>query len=472
MKTILNSVLLTATALCCTALLSCNKFDDVQDGDVNYFGKNKTFAEEINGQLYWFIPESNGSQNVLVTWNRINYNSIVDYIRYTSKYTGAVDVPSTVTHNGVTYTVTGADDNAFYYCTDITSLKLQEGMTHWGEHTWFYSPYRNVMTKVTEIYLPSTLSDLPTIPAYYFRGNTALVNCHIPNVTEIGEGAFWGCTKLTTLNLPASATETEGIYIPASVTKIGANAFALCNSRAYLTVEAGNTVYTSQDGSGVECNAIIERSSGKLILGCKNTTLPSGVTGYSSFAFSGVYTTKNTTLQVPASVTTVEPGAFAGCTGLSDFSVAADNNAYDSRDNCNAIIETSSNKLVAGCNYTTIPESVRSIGNYAFYGFSMSTMTLSEGVEAIGEYAFANCSSMKTLTLPSTMKNIGNNAFNGTGKLVAIYVNATTPPAIANATTFSNASKCKVYVPAGTKEAYEKDTFWGAFSSIIEITEE
>lgn len=201
-------------------------YDDAQEGNVDYFDRSKTFVEEIDGQPYWFIPESEGSQNVLVTWNRINCNSIVDYVRLTSKYTGAVNVPSTIDHNGVTYTVTGADDNAFYHCNGITSLVLQEGMTRWGEHTWFYSPFRSLMTKVKTIYLPSSLTDMKEIPAYYFMNNSALETCHIPNVTAIGDSAFFKCAKLKSVN------------IPATVERIGDGAFTGCSKLTTLHVEA------------------------------------------------------------------------------------------------------------------------------------------------------------------------------------------------------------------------------------------
>lgn len=212
--------------LCLTSMSSCDKCDDVQEGDVDYFDRSKTFAEEVDGQLYWFIPEQDGSQNVLVTWNRLNCNSIVDYVRQSSKYSGVVDVPQTVTHNGVTYTVTGADDNAFYHCDGITTLRLQEGMTRWGEHTWFYSPFRSLMKNVTDIYLPSTLSDLKEIPNYYFMNSTALVTCHIPNVTAIGDSAFFKCSKLTSVN------------IPATVKSIGKGTFTSCSKLTTLHVEA------------------------------------------------------------------------------------------------------------------------------------------------------------------------------------------------------------------------------------------
>ena len=227
MKTKNYSFLLMLVAAAAMMLSACDKYDDVQEGDPDYFQRSKTFAEEINGQVYWFIPESDGSSNVLVTWNRIGCNSIVDYVRTAStRYTGDVVVPATVTHNGVIYNVVGADDNAFYMCNGITSLVLQEGMTRWGAHTYFFSPFRTVMNKVKDIYLPSTLSGLPNIPDYYFMNNTALVSCHIPNVEVIGDSAFFKCSKLTTVN------------VPSTVKRIGKGAFTNCSKLTDLHVEA------------------------------------------------------------------------------------------------------------------------------------------------------------------------------------------------------------------------------------------
>ncbi len=233
-----------------SVLWSCDKYDDVQEGNVDYFDRSKTFAEEVNGQTYWFIPEQDGSTNVLVTWNRLGCNSIVDYVRQSAKYTGDVNIPSTVSHGGVTYTVVGADDNAFYHCNGITSLRLQEGMTRWGEHTWFYSPFRSLMTKVTDIYLPSTLSDLKEIPDYYFMNNTGLVTCHIPNVTAIGDSAFFKCSKMTTVN------------IPATVKTIGKGAFTSCSKLVELHVEATDPPVLSEAISiAAKCNLYVPSGS-------------------------------------------------------------------------------------------------------------------------------------------------------------------------------------------------------------------
>lgn len=472
MKQKTKTILLLAAVVTAGVLLtsSCSRaYDEAQDGNADYFLRSQTFAVDVNGQVLYFIPESEGSSNVLVTWNRINCSSLVDWVKTAgNRYAGNIEVPSTVTHNGSTYQVVGADDNAFYMCNAITSLVLPEGMTRWGEHTYFFSPFRTVMNKVTNIYLPTSLTELKTIPNYYFMNNTALVTCHIPPVEEIGDSAFYNCTKLTSLNLPATAAITDGFFIPSTVKRIGKGAFAGCNRRNHLVVESGNTVYTSTDGSGNELDAIIERSTGKLVLACKNTAVLTGLTEYGDYAFAGVYTTKNTTLEIPAEITTIGTATFLGCSGLRYFSVAAGNTVYDSRNNCAAVIETATNTLIAGCNYTVIPADVPVIGPLAFAGMTMSAMDITEGVTTIGEKAFVSCASMKSLTLPSTVKTIGADAFYGASKLTSVTIQATTPPVIANSTAFSNAAKCTLSVPAGCKEAYEKAPFWSSFMSIVE----
>ena len=85
---------------------------------------------------------------------------------------------------------------------------------------------------------------------------------------------------------------------------------------------------------------------------------------------------------------------------------------YDSRNNCNAIIEMSSNTLIAGCKNTTIPESVTSIGEHAFYGCSSLTfITIPESVTSIGNRAFYGCSGLTSVTIPESVTSIGNYAF-------------------------------------------------------------
>lgn len=100
-----------------------------------------------------------------------------------------------------------------------------------------------------------------------------------------------------------------------------------------------------------------------------------------------------TSIEIPNSVTSIATDAFSGCTGLSSMIVALGNPVYDSRDNCNAIIETSSNSLIRGCTNTTIPFSVTSIGDNAFYGcYDLTSIDIPDGITSIGSNAFRDCS--------------------------------------------------------------------------------
>ena len=105
--------------------------------------------------------------------------------------------------------------------------------------------------------------------------------------------------------------------------------------------------------------------------------------------------------------------------------MAEGNPKYDSREGCNAIIETKSNTLIYGGKSTIIPESVTKIGNDAFDRCrSLESITIPESVEEIGECAFYNCESLKSVTLPESITKIGESAFDDCSALTAIYVPA------------------------------------------------
>ena len=171
--------------------------------------------------------------------------------------------------------------------------------------------------------------------------STATYNSMTYSVTSIGESAFHDCSRLTS------------ITIPESVTSIGRSAFFGCSSLTSITI-------------------------------------PESVTSIGESAFRGC--SSLTSITIPESVTSIGSSAFYGCSSLTSIIVKEGNIVYDSRDNCNAIIETSSNKLIVGCSATIIPESVTSIGESTFSGCSsLTSITIPEGVTSIGDYAFENC---------------------------------------------------------------------------------
>ena len=119
-----------------------------------------------------------------------------------------------------------------------------------------------------------------------------------------------------------------------------------------------------------------------------------------------------TSVTIPNSVTSIGNNPFYGCSGLESMVVAAGNSTYDSRDNCNAIIETATNTLISGCKTTTIPNSVTSIGTSAFRGCSgLTSVTIPNSVTSIGSGAFQECSGLTSVTIPNSVTAIGESAF-------------------------------------------------------------
>jgi len=214
-------------------------------------------------------------------------------------------------------------------------------------------------------------------------------------------------------------------------------------------------------------------------------------------------------------VTSIGAGVFNNCSGLTSMTVESGNATYDSRDNCNAIIETANNTLIAGCKNTIIPNTVTSIGNGAFMlcsgltsvtipnsvtsiGFSaffgcpdLTSVTFGSAVTSIGGYAFENCSKLTSVTIPNSVTSIGDEAFYscygltsvtignsvtsiGDGafyncySLVSVTALNPTPVAITGYV-FSNQRNITLYVPVGCKAAYEAANYWKEFKEIIEI---
>lgn len=151
--------------------------------------------------------------------------------------------------------------------------------------------------------------------------------------------------------------------------------------------------------------------------------IPNTITIIGAGAFSNC--TGLTSITIPSSVTSIGDGILRGCTGLTSVVVASGNSFYDSRNNCNAIIETATNTLVSGCYSTVIPNTVTAIGNYAFSGYpNLTSVSLTSVITSIGEGAFLDCSGLTSITIPNSVDSIGAAAFKNCSGLTSVNFNA------------------------------------------------
>ena len=292
--------------------------------------------------------------------------------------------------------VTSIGSRAFYGCSGLTSVTIGNGVTSIGQYA-----FRNC-SGLTSVTIGNSVT---SIGQDAFSGCSGLTSITIPNsVTSIGSSAFYRCSGLTS------------VTIGNSVTSIGQDAFSGCSGLTSVTIP--NSV------TSIEWNAFSGCS------GLSSVTIGNGVTSIRGFAFSGC--SGLTSITIPNSVTSIGSGAFNGCSGLSSITVAQGNTKYDSRDNCNAIIESASNKLIAGCKTTIIPNSVTSIGGYAFYG----------------------CSGLTSVTIPNSVTSIGERAFHYCSGLTSVISKIETPFAFGLSAFNNIPNTCVLTVPYGTRDAY------------------
>jgi len=300
-------------------------------------------------------------------------------------------------------------------------------------------------------------------------GDWAFWGCKIKSIklgnslTSIGVGAFTGCLGFTSVTFGNSLTsisnsafqecsDLTSINIPGSVTSIGDGAFFGCWGLTSIKVATDNTVYDSRNN----CNALIETATNTLIQGCNNTVIPNSVTSIGDVAFGGCSSLTN--LDIPNSVTSIGDGAFSGCNGLTSIELPNSVTSIGDR----AFQECS------GLTNLDIPNSVTSIGDNAFSRCNgLTSIELPNSVTTIGAKAFADCRNLEHVILGNSVTSIGEEAFTGF-YLMSLTVGMVTPIEIPRYA-FDNRHYATLYVPFGSKAAYEAADYWSDFKRIIEL---
>ena len=412
----------------------------------------------------------------------------------------SVTIPNSVTSIGA---------YAFEDCYNLTSMTIPNSVTSIGGWAFY------ACTGLTSLTISNAIT---TIADYTFSNCSSLPSITIPNsVTSIGGWAFYGCDGLTS------------VTIPNSVTTIGRRAFSSCFG--LVSVDLGNSVNSIGEGLFAGCKNLMDVTipntlttiSDQMFEGCSSlvgVTIPNSVTTIDAVAFlecisltdvtipNSVQTIGNgafsrcqslTAITIPNSVTSIGEAVFRQCINLEDISVEIGNAAYDSRDNCNAIIETASNTLIAACENTiipnsvtaiarlafaditsltsiTIPNSVTTIGEWGFYGCNgLQEVTMGNGLSYIGGHAFRDCYSLAAITIPNSVTFIGEWAFDECRSLQDVYSYITDPWSV----TFEmylfyrqnhDYSGRTLHVPQGSADAYRSDENWYPyFEQIVEM---
>ena len=252
------------------------------------------------------------------------------------------------------------------------------------------------------------------------------------SVTSIGYSAFYGCTGLTSIEIPNSV-RSIGSY--AFIGCTGLTAVHISDLAAWcginFTNAYDNPLYYAKNLylNGEKLTELVipdgfVEIKDYTFYNCNNLTsvvIPNSVTSIGDRAF--YYCSGLTSVVIGNSVTSIGGGAFYGCTGLTSFEVESGNSVYDSRDNCNAIIETATNTLIAGCQNTTIPNSVTSFGDGAFYECTgLTSVTIPNSVTSIGDSVFVNCVGLTSIEIPNSVTSIENKAFYGCTGLTSITI--------------------------------------------------
>lgn len=358
---------------------------------------------------------------------------------YSSVYTNHVTIPSSVTYNGDSYSVTSIGSKAFYWCNQLSGVTIPNTITTIGESA-FDSCYG-----LTSITIPNSVTTIDT-KAFYFCSELISVNFG-NSVTSIHNEAFSYCSKLTSITFPDSITAigNDAFYstpwlnnLPDGLSYVGLVAFK------YKGTMPDGTIITLRDDTKGIAGGAFSSCSGLTSITIPNTvvnigdyaffncsgltsiTLPDSLTAIGSHTFYGCSELRGV-LTIPNSITTIGERAFWNCYRLTGELIIPNSvtsigeHAFESCDGFTRLTIPNSVTYIGGyafssCNRLTgeliIPNSLTSINNAVFDGCSgLTNINIPNSITLIGSQAFDGCRGLTSLSIPNSVTYIGSSAF-------------------------------------------------------------
>ena len=372
----------------------------------------------------------------------------------------SVDIPNSIT---------SIDASAFEYCKKLAKADLPANLKSIGAYAFYGCAFTSVVIpssvrEIGEDYNWNPFTACPNIQSItveagnevfdsrencnaiiHTASNTIFTGCGntviLRSVKAIANHAFYGCKGLTSLTLLDN------------ISSIGSQSFAMCSNLATIQVELGNPVYDSRIG----CNAIIEKATNKLVLGCKNTFVPTSVTTIGDHAFMG---SGIAAINIPENVKNIEGYAFTDCEALSSVRLPSE-------------LTEIGMSVFYGCSSLKsidIPETVTTLGACAFQSSGLESIVIPSNVTTIGFQGFLDNSNLQSITFGQNVSDLGYHSFSYCDNIRTIYSYIKTPP-VATEAHFGSAvyEQATLYVPYGTRERYLAMDGWNQFQNIVEM---